>query len=186
MRHRVPVPSAKRRARQEEPAGPRARCLLCRVVYWQEPGIKQNQPSRVRVWHGDQGRRAARFYLRGYGLARFPNPGTHCFTEAGDCCPYIAIYSSCEGTITTRRAHSLGLLPRLFTDTDPSYPSRKTDTFFFIGPGIAQVSVMGPCTYLVTGAVNDPATSVLTRVKQTYKRGGVAGFYPGGTAIAFR
>jgi len=54
------------------------------------------------------------------------------------------------------------------------------------GGGIAQVSVMGPCTYLVTGAVNDPATSVLTRVKQTYKRGGVAGFYPGGTAIAFR
>ena len=91
-----------------------------------------------------------------------------------------------EGTITTRWAHSLGLLPRLFTDTDPSYPSRKTDTFFFIGPGIAQVSVMGPCTYLVTGAVNDPATSVLTRVKQTYKRGGVADFYPGGTAIAFR
>ena len=26
-------------------------------------------------------------------------------------CPY----SSCEGSITTRRAHSLGLLPRLFT-----------------------------------------------------------------------
>jgi len=60
-------------------------------------------------------------------FARFPNPadsvcpyscqkgllrpeGT--ITEAGDCCPYIAIYSSCEGTvITTRRAHSLGLLP---------------------------------------------------------------------------
>jgi len=54
------------------------------------------------------------------------------------------------------------------------------------GGGIAQVSVMGPCTYLVTGAVNDPTTSVFTRVKQTYKRGGVAGFYPGGTAIAFR
>tara|TARA_B110000977_G_scaffold172918_2_gene225680 strand:+ start:17535 stop:18377 length:843 start_codon:yes stop_codon:yes gene_type:complete len=54
------------------------------------------------------------------------------------------------------------------------------------GGGIAQVSVMGPCTYLVTGAVNDPTTSVLSRVKQTYKRGGIAGFYPGGTAIAFR
>jgi hypothetical protein len=54
------------------------------------------------------------------------------------------------------------------------------------GGGIAQVSVMGPCTYLVTGAVTDPTTSVFSRVKSTYKRGGVAGFYPGGTAIAFR
>jgi hypothetical protein len=24
----------------------------------------------------------------------FPNPSTHCFTEAGDCCPYIAIYKT--------------------------------------------------------------------------------------------
>ena len=32
-------------------------------------------------------------------------------------CPY----SSCEGTITTRRDYSLGLLPRLFTHTNPSY-----------------------------------------------------------------
>ena len=54
------------------------------------------------------------------------------------------------------------------------------------GGGVAQVSVMGPCTYLVTGAVADPSVSVFERVKQTYKRGGVAGFYPGGTAIAFR
>ena len=54
------------------------------------------------------------------------------------------------------------------------------------GGGIAQVSVMGPCTFLVTGAVNDPGTSVFSRVKQTYTRGGLAGFYPGGTAIAFR
>ena len=29
----------------------------------------------------------------------FPTPiPPPCFTEAGDCCPYIAIYSSCEGT----------------------------------------------------------------------------------------
>ena len=54
------------------------------------------------------------------------------------------------------------------------------------GGGVAQVSVMGPCTFLVTGAVNDPGTSVFSRVKQTYRRGGLAGFYPGGTAIAFR
>jgi len=25
-------------------------------------------------------------------IGAFPNPSTHCFTEAGDCCPYIAIY----------------------------------------------------------------------------------------------
>ena len=54
------------------------------------------------------------------------------------------------------------------------------------GGGIAQVSVMGPTTYLVTGAVNNPGVSMLTRVRETYARGGLAGFYPGGTAIAFR
>ena len=52
---------------------------------------------------------------------------------------------------------------------------------------IAQVSVMGPCTYLVTGAVNDPSgKSSVERIKETYARSGVKGFYPGGTAIAFR
>lgn len=55
------------------------------------------------------------------------------------------------------------------------------------GGGIAQVSVMGPCTYLVTGAVNDPSgKSSVERIKETYARSGVKGFYPGGTAIAFR
>lgn len=54
------------------------------------------------------------------------------------------------------------------------------------GGGIAQVSVMGPCTYLVTGAVNDPGKSMAERIRTTYARGGVAGFYPGGVAIAFR
>jgi hypothetical protein len=55
------------------------------------------------------------------------------------------------------------------------------------GGGIAQVSVMGPCTYLVTGAVNDPSgKSSLERIRETYARAGVKGFYPGGTAIAFR
>ena len=33
--------------------------------------------------------------------------------RSADCS--VCLYSSCEGTITTRRAHSLGLLPRLFT-----------------------------------------------------------------------
>ena len=55
------------------------------------------------------------------------------------------------------------------------------------GGGIAQVSVMGPCTYLVTGAVNDPSgKSSIERIRETYARAGVKGFYPGGTAIAFR
>jgi hypothetical protein len=54
------------------------------------------------------------------------------------------------------------------------------------GGGVAQVSVMGPCTYLVTGAVTNPEVSVFARVRDTYRRGGIAGFYPGGTAIAFR
>ena len=54
------------------------------------------------------------------------------------------------------------------------------------GGGIAQVSVMGPCTYLVTGAVNNPGVGMLKTVQQTYARGGIAAFYPGGTAIAFR
>ena len=38
---------------------------------------------------------------------------------AGYCCPYIVQYTRCtrpaKGRLTTRRAHSLGLLPRLFT-----------------------------------------------------------------------
>ena len=54
------------------------------------------------------------------------------------------------------------------------------------GGGIAQVSVMGPCTYLVTGTVNNPGVGMLKTVQQTYARGGIAAFYPGGTAIAFR
>jgi hypothetical protein len=38
---------------------------------------------------------------RGTALRAFPTPKIHppCFTSnAGDCCTYIAIYSSCEGT----------------------------------------------------------------------------------------
>ena len=54
------------------------------------------------------------------------------------------------------------------------------------GGGIAQVSVMGPCTYLVTGAVNNPGVPLTRRIAETYARGGLKAFYPGGTAIAFR
>ena len=37
---------------------------------------------------------------------------------------------------------------------------------------------MGPCTYLVTGAVTNPEVSVFARVRDTYRRGGIAGFCP--------
>ncbi|KAK3287179.1 hypothetical protein CYMTET_5298 [Cymbomonas tetramitiformis] len=55
------------------------------------------------------------------------------------------------------------------------------------GGGVCQVAVMGPCTYLVTGAVTgDQTIGTFTRIQQTYARSGIKGFYPGGTAIAFR
>lgn len=55
------------------------------------------------------------------------------------------------------------------------------------GGGVAQVSIMAPCTFLVTGAVTgDKGVSTMERVRRTYAAKGVRGFYPGGTAIAFR
>mmetsp|Transcript_6916 Transcript_6916/g.16961 ORF Transcript_6916/g.16961 Transcript_6916/m.16961 type:complete len:125 (+) Transcript_6916:1-375(+) len=55
------------------------------------------------------------------------------------------------------------------------------------GGGVCQVSVMGPCTFLVTGAVTGSSNeSTLQRASRVYKANGLAGFYPGGTAIAFR
>lgn len=56
----------------------------------------------------------------------------------------------------------------------------------FVG-GVAQVVVMGPCTFLVTAAVTgDKSTSMITRISQTFAKNGVAGFYRGGTALIFR
>lgn len=54
------------------------------------------------------------------------------------------------------------------------------------GGGIAQVSVMGPCTYLVTAAVTGKSTSTVQIARDTYAKAGWKGFYPGGSAIAFR
>eukprot|EP00299_Pterocystis_sp_00344_P018274 c9128_g1_i1.p1 GENE.c9128_g1_i1~~c9128_g1_i1.p1 ORF type:complete len:258 (-),score=33.47 c9128_g1_i1:32-805(-) len=55
------------------------------------------------------------------------------------------------------------------------------------GAGVCQVTVMGPCTFLVTAAVTgDKNTAITERILNTYRRRGVKGFYPGGTAIAFR
>lgn len=55
------------------------------------------------------------------------------------------------------------------------------------GGGVCQVTIMGPCTFLVTGAVTgNQSESTLQRISRTYSRDGIRGFYPGGTAIAFR
>jgi len=55
------------------------------------------------------------------------------------------------------------------------------------GGGICQVSVMGPCTFLVTAKVTGGGNrSVTTIAKETFAAKGFKGFYPGGTAIAFR
>jgi len=55
------------------------------------------------------------------------------------------------------------------------------------GGGICQVSIMGPCTFLVTGAVmGNAAETTSDRIRRTWARDGLKGFYPGGTAIAFR
>ena len=56
----------------------------------------------------------------------------------------------------------------------------------FIG-GVAQVTVMGPCTFLVTAAVTgNPSIGMLQRVSTTFKTHGFGGFYAGGTALVFR
>lgn len=53
--------------------------------------------------------------------------------------------------------------------------------------GVAQVTVMGPCTFLVTAAVTgDKSTSIFDRIRQTFKAQGIKGFYHGGTALVFR
>lgn len=55
------------------------------------------------------------------------------------------------------------------------------------GGGVAQVTVMGPCTFLVTAAVTgDKSVSLLSRVQNTWKTQGIGGFYRGGTALILR
>lgn len=55
------------------------------------------------------------------------------------------------------------------------------------GGGIAQVTIMGPCTFLVTAAVTgDKSVSVLQRAQSTWRAQGIKGFYHGGTALMFR
>jgi len=53
--------------------------------------------------------------------------------------------------------------------------------------GVCQVVTMGPCTFLVTGAVTgDKSISTLQRTKNVMRQHGWKGFYPGGTALALR
>lgn len=55
------------------------------------------------------------------------------------------------------------------------------------GGGVAQVTVLGPCTFLVTAAVTgDKSIGVFQRISMTYKSQGIAGFYHGGTALMLR
>ncbi len=55
------------------------------------------------------------------------------------------------------------------------------------GGGVCQVTVMGPCTFLVTSVVNGKkGASLGAQISSTWKAHGLVGFYPGGVAIAWR
>jgi len=55
------------------------------------------------------------------------------------------------------------------------------------GGGICQTTVMGPCTFLVTAAVTgEKGMSLTGKASEVWKAKGIKGFYPGGSAIAFR
>jgi hypothetical protein len=53
--------------------------------------------------------------------------------------------------------------------------------------GVAQVSILGPCTFLVTGAVTGSGNvSVFQQVSSVYRAKGISGFYAGGLPVAYR
>lgn len=55
------------------------------------------------------------------------------------------------------------------------------------GGGVCQTSVMGPCTFLVTAVVTGgKGKSVAHYTKETWQSKGIKGFYPGGSAVAWR
>lgn len=55
------------------------------------------------------------------------------------------------------------------------------------GGGVCQTVVMAPMTYLVTAKVTgDKDVSWGKRISNTYSTRGIAGFYPGASAVAFR
>lgn len=80
--------------------------------------------------------------------------------------------------------HSHSLFSR-FTFIHPS--TRNLSFLAGAGGGVCQVVVMGPCTFLVTAAVTGGKhVSVFTKATEVWQSKGITGFYPGGTAIAFR
>lgn len=60
------------------------------------------------------------------------------------------------------------------------------------GGGVCQVSVMGPCTFLITASVSANADKsakqmgIMERIRYTYGKGGINAFYQGGTALMLR
>jgi len=55
------------------------------------------------------------------------------------------------------------------------------------GGGVAQVSVMGPCTFMVTAVVTGgKGVSIPKLAAKTWSEKGIKGFYPGGVALTFR
>lgn len=55
------------------------------------------------------------------------------------------------------------------------------------GGGVCQTVVMGPCTFLITAVVTGaPGTTMGGKATETWGKHGIRGFYPGGSAIAFR
>lgn len=55
------------------------------------------------------------------------------------------------------------------------------------GGGVAQVTVLGPCTFLVTAAVTgDKSQSLVQKAVDTYKAQGIKGFYHGGIPLMLR
>jgi hypothetical protein len=70
-----------------------------------------------------------------------------------------------------------------------NYPSALIGGF---GGGVAQVIVIGPCSFLVTAAVNANNTvglkppTLMQQVSSTFKTRGISGFYHGGIALTMR
>jgi hypothetical protein len=55
------------------------------------------------------------------------------------------------------------------------------------GGGVCQTVVMGPMTFLITASVTgDKNTTMTHTMTKTWSEKGLKGFYPGGSAIAFR
>lgn len=131
------------------------------------------------------------------------------FRNEGNLTAFKNVYSSAGGGFNGVRAFWAGFSPKMVESATKGAVlmvakeglkdvanSAGVDPFLGAilagaGGGVCQVVVMGPCTYLVTAAVTgtktgDTPKSTATLVRDTYARAGIRGFYPGGSAIAFR